>query len=135
MSFLACASAIKARWASNWPHTATAYDNSTFSPGTNASWVRLTVRSGNAAQVTLGVPSRDRHAGVVIAQIFVPFLQGEDRARWLADRAASVFRKVNLPVSGGEIVFGVPYPVSAETAGDDWFQMNVNCPYRFDVLS
>ena len=135
MSFLACASAIKARWATFWTHTSTAYDNAIFTPGINVSWVRLTVRSGNAAQVTLGPQSRDRHTGVVIAQIFVPFLQGEDRARWLADRAAAIFRKVNVPVSGGEIVFSVPYPVEAELSGDDWFQMNVNCPYRFDILS
>lgn len=135
MSFLGLAGAIKDRWVANWTHTQTAYDNVAFQDVAGTAWARLVVRDGDARQITLGKPNTvDRHAGVVMVQIFTPLLQGADRSRWLADRAAAIFRKVDMNVTGeGKATFAVPYLIASEQSGDDWWQTTVVCPYYYDL--
>lgn len=136
MSALAVISAVRSRWQAQWGSTTpTAHENQSYTPVAGVAWVRMSVRAAGAAQASLGRPSLDRHAGVVFLQIFVPLAQGYERAQWLADKAAAVFRKLSLAVMDGGMVFEVPYQVPAETAGDNWFQINVVCPYTFDVLT
>lgn len=134
MSFLGLASAIKARWVANWTYTQTAYDNVSFNDVPGTAWARLAIRDGDARQLTMGQLTIDRHAGVVMIQIFTPLLQGIDRSRWLADKAASIFRKVDMNVSGeGKATFAVPYLIASEQSGDDWWQTTVVCPYYYDL--
>lgn len=135
MSSLSVVLAVRTRWQAQWSHTPTAHENLTYTPVPGTAWVRLTIRAANAQQASLGQPSLDRHTGLVFLQIFTPLDQGQDRSQWLADRAAAVFRKTSLVVAAGEVVFGVPYQVVAETGGDNWHQINVVCPYTFDVLT
>ena len=136
MSLSTAIGAIKSRWVSQWGNTTpTAYENSIYNAVPGTSWVRLTVRPGASSQISLGAPSLDRHAGIVFVQIFTPLSQGAERSNWLADRAIPVFRKVNLNASDCSVTFHVPYSISAETGGDDWFQVNVLCPYTLDEVT
>lgn len=125
--------AIRARWAVQWgATTTTSYDNKPFTPTIGIAWVRLAIRDGDARQASIGPSSIDRHSGVVFVQIFAPLGQGEDRARWLADRAATVFRKVELAAGSSLVTFRVPSIAAIEPGGDDWWQVNVVCPYFYD---
>lgn len=134
MSFIALSSAIHARWQANWTYTATAYDNRPFTDTPGASWARISVRDGDARQVTIGPATMDRHAGVVMIQIFTPLFRGSEQNRWLADKAAQIFRKVSVPITNyGQVTFSVPYMVASEQSGDNWWQVTVVCPYAFDV--
>lgn len=135
MSALAVVTAVRSRWQAQWSHTSTAHENQAYTPVAGSAWVRLTVRPAGAQQASLGTPSLDRHSGIVFLQIFTPLDQGQDRSQWLADRAAAVFRKVDVAASPGSMVFGVPYQAVAETGGDNWHQINVVCPYTFDLLT
>ena len=135
MSASAINNAVKLRWTATWTHTLTAYDNEPYTPAANTPWVRLAVRDGNSKQISLGVPSLDRHAGIVFVQVFSPLGTGDSRARWLADKACGVFRKRDLDTTTGSMTFGVPYTVAAETPGDNWFQINVLCPFTADELT
>jgi hypothetical protein len=86
--------------------------------------------------VSLGAPKTlDRHVGVVFAQIFVPAGQGEERARWLADKASEIFRKLDVTAGTGKLTFRVPSIQAADQGGDDWWQINVVCPYQYDELT
>lgn len=137
MSFYLIGKAVTDRWTAQWSNTTpTAYENTPYSPAGDAPWVRVVVREGGASQVSLGFPQTlDRHTGIVYIQVFVPAGQGEDRARWLADRAAAVFRKVDVAASPGNLTFRVPYVYTADIAGDDWWQVNVACPFIFNGVT
>lgn len=135
MSFLDVSTGIRNRWGVSWSHTATAYENVPYNPVSGTAWTRLVIRDGLSSQASLGTPSIDRHAGLTYAQIFTPSGKGEERGRWLADKASTVFRKVNFRYGVSDITFGVPYVSYADVSGDDWFQINVVCPFTYDVLT
>lgn len=122
--------AVKARFAANWTHTSIAYGNDVFTPTVGTAWVRVTMLDGSGQQTSLGSTSLDRHAGVLVVQVFTPVGEGDDRARWLADQAAAIFRKVT--VSG--VLFQVP-GVTRVGRTETWLQMNVACPYQRDELT
>lgn len=136
MSFYTLTKAITDRWSSQWGNTTpTAHENTPFSPSGDSPWVRLAVRDGGATQVSLGPQSRDRHSGIVYVQVFVPARQGEERGRWLASKAAAVFRKVDVVATQGVATFRVPYVYSVDVGEEDWWQLNVVCPYTFDEVT
>lgn len=135
MSGSAVNNAVKLRWAGLWSHTPTAYDNEAYTPLPGTPWARLSIRDGAARQISLGRPSLDRMAGIVFIQIFAPLNAGDSKARWLADKACGVFRKLHVDTTTGYMTFGVPYAVPAETPGDNWFQINVLCPFTADELT
>ena len=137
MSFLSIYNAIRDKWVNEWSYTDSTFDNEVFTPG-NIPWVRLSIRDGDAQQISLGVPSLDRHAGVLFISIFVPINKGQEQARWLADKAGDIFIKNNITTDDGELVFGVPYLINSET--DDgidsgWWQVSTLCPFTHDRVT
>lgn len=138
--FLNAEKTIKQLWQAEWIGTPTFYDNDTATTTTdNSPWVRLSIREGLGSQISLGLPSLDRHSGVVFVNIFVPLNEGSERARWLADKVARVFRKKSINYGEGSLVFDVPYIIGADTDADDvntgWWQLTVLCPYTFDEVT
>lgn len=137
MSLYRVGKAVTDRWTAQWANTTrTAYENTSFTPVGDNPWVRLVIREGAASQISLGSPkSLDRHTGIVYVQVFTPKGQGEDRGRWLAEKACAVFRKVDVNASPGKLTFRVPYIYSVDATGDDWWQVNVVCPFTFDEVT
>ena len=130
MGSLEALQAIESRFTGAWTHTPFVFGNKSYDPNINQDWVRLTVLDGDGFQISLGVNSLDRHAGVVSIQIFTVVNQGEERSRWLVDKATEIFRKVSF--SG--LLFRVPN-VDRVGADGTWFQMNVDCPFQRDELT
>lgn len=114
--------------------TPVAWSNLDFSPPSAlSSWVRFSVLPGEAFHATAGAPGKNiiRHPGLIVVQVFVPFNSGSITAYDLADDVAGIFRNYH---SGG-IRCSAPWvtPVSP-SAGEGWFQVNVNIPFVRDEL-
>lgn len=130
MTFAAMHSAIEGRFATLWADKTVpvAYANVSFDPP-DRPWMRLTVVDGPAFQASLGPSPLNRYTGIVYVSIFVLKDSGERAARALADLVAPIFRQVSF--SG--LTFDVPYfrPVGPDGI---YYQGNLLCPYRFDVI-
>lgn len=102
------------------------------SPDDGSLWVRLSVRPGESEQRELGGATnavRQRTIGVVIAQVFAPIDVGDKSARDLAELIRAVFSRKR----DGMVQFRVP---SIQTIGrrDNWWQVNVTCPFYEDEV-
>lgn len=132
MGTLAAAAAVIARWASAWTQTPTAHGNVPFDPAAGTPWVRLSVIDGAGQQASVGAPQAvlERHAGVIVVQVFTPSGEGEGRARWLADQAAAVFRRQSF---SGVSCRTPSFARLGESGG--WFQVNVSIPYWYEQVT
>lgn len=145
MSFLYISKAIKQIWADGWnPTNGIAFwENEVIEQRpSNIPWLRISIRDGDAQQISLGKPSLDRHASVLFVQVFVPINEGVDRARWLADKVAAIFRKKSVNQGNGSLIFDVPYCIIANTLGEEtdivntgWWQITVLCPFTYDEVT
>ena len=123
----------------NWTATQIAWPNRDFTPPQKASWINVTIQSGDAAQIELGEYATHRHPGIVVVQVFVPANWGDKTALDLADQIAALFRRQRVSFDDeqnqvwGTIVFRSP---SVRTIGVDgaFFQVNVNIPFVRDYL-
>ena len=106
-----------------------AYDNAPFTPTDGVKWVRFTVLPGDSVQASIGVAKRFRTVGVAVAQIFLPIDRGDKDALALAETVKLAFRATT--VSG--VTFRTP---SLRRVGrtDNWYQINVNCPFYADEI-
>jgi len=109
----------------------TQYDNQTLDNPDNANWCRLTIKSGETMQVSIGSPSsqRERTRGVMIAQLFGPVGQGDGALRGIADSIKSAFRRV----TDSGVTFLTPSIEERGLFGDAW-QVNVICPFYADNI-
>lgn len=121
---------VKGIW-STWTLTQTAYENKKFVPVTRDPWCRLFISQGTSQIISLGVPSLDRHYGLVYVQVFVPMGESGERARFLADKAADMFRKV----STDGVTFNLPYTNVIGDNGEGWWLVNVAIPYSLDEVT
>ena len=130
---------IETRFATMWvtgspsvARTPISYETAPFTAPTNAPWVRLNIRTGEAQQASIGDPGNNwfRHAGAIIVQIFVPkagIPSAMRRALVLADHAAAIFRGQSFD----GIMCRAPY-ASDGTDDDPWFMLTVTIPYTRD---
>lgn len=127
---------IEARWKDQWvsaspsaERTVTGYDGFAFEPVKGASSVRLSIRDGEAGQMSFGDPSNNvsRSAGVVLIQIFAPGGQGTAAIRTLEDAAMAIFRNW----TSGTIRFGIPYSVG-RLDEPPFLVSTVACPFQRD---
>lgn len=132
MSYASERAAIEGRWDTQWTSTDTAYEGVKFtvpSPTTSSGWARLTIRSGEALQRTLGAPNANvhRHPGVIIVNLFTPSGSGTNAARALGDTAAAIFR--NAVFDG---VHCLAASVSVIGVDGPWLQTNITVPFFRD---
>lgn len=98
--------------------------------GNPVPWVRLSIRLGNASQITAGRKRRFRQRGAIIVQIFVPTGNGDGVAYRIADDVAAALRGVT--VSGVRMrATSAPQFVGPD---GQWWQANSNTPVDFDTI-
>ena len=109
----------------------TQYDNHDTPNPDNAKWCRLTIKTGETFQVSLGAPGsqRERTHGVVIAQLFGPLGDGDGDLRDIADAVRVAFRRV----TDTGVTFRTPSIHEQGLLGDSW-QINVVCPFYADDI-
>lgn len=134
MTFSVAVKDIESRFQSIWGSTTrwTTDGDVSFTPPTNAAWVRLNVRSSESEQVSLGNTPRFRHYGVIIFQVFVPITKqgfGARTAYSHADTIAGAFRNVNF---GSPVIYcRAPNAINIGER-DGWYQVNLEVPYYWD---
>jgi len=137
MSFDAERQAIESRFAANFTSLAAdriAYENVKFKQPTSGSWVRLTIRNGDARQASIANSPLNRYIGVIVVDVFVPEDTGTATARQLAESAAAVFRNVQFSVTGsGTITTRVPtiFPVGVQNG---WLQLSMSVAFYRDIV-
>jgi len=104
----------------------TAYDNASYKPEADKSWVRCTILDGETSQAS--VETR-RTIGLVIVQVFVPVNSGDAGARAMAKAVVDLVS--NSSISG--VRFKLPSVQPVGSNGGFW-QMNVNCPIWDDEI-
>jgi len=125
---------------SNWTTTQIAWPNKDFTPPSKASWLRVAIQSGDAAQIEFGSPgaATQRHPGIVLIQVFTPANWGDKTALDIGDQVAALFRRqrsdfTDLEGKHGSIVFRSPAVRSIGVDGA-YFQVNVSIPFVRDYL-
>ena len=91
--------AIESRFADNYSSTVIKYENVPFVQPDGASWVALTVLSGEGvpASIGTGIGSRlDRFSGIVQIDIYTVEDVGTKTARQLADTIGAIFDNVQF---------------------------------------
>ena len=114
-----------------------AHDNAPFTQPDDETWIRWSVLSGDSFAVSIGITPRHRHTGIAVAQVFAPAGKGTRDALILADRIKTKFRSTtdSTSVSGNSVVFKTPSISQIGRSGNQWWQINVSCPYYADEFS
>lgn len=110
--------------------TSIAWDDVSFIPPSNATWVRCTIKHFDGYQASIGSygANNQRRTGAVVIQIFAPQNKASEDARDKADLAITAF--TNGSVDG--ILF---LDVHAEEIGADshgYYQINVIANFQYD---
>lgn len=107
------------------------YDNAPFTEPEDATWVRWTIVPAQTSLVAIGGTSRRyRTVGLAVASIFVPVESGDALALRLADAVATAFRCV----TDTGVVFSSPSVIN-RGRDENWWQVNVECPFYADDLA
>lgn len=124
------ASAFNSAWGDD---IRVAWPNIIFEPRPDESWVRFTVITGEAQQVTTGCPGANvvRYQGIVDIQVFTPRGGGTATANAMADKAIAIFD--TLDIAGYHFNRGYKVNVAGNSK-DTFFQMNVRIPFQRDSL-
>lgn len=127
---------FEVKWAGETP---ICIDNVDFDPPIT-SWVKLEVWDGKSNKKSLGINSQLRRSfGTVFITIYTPINKGSRPARFLVDKVKSIFR--DLVVGGitfyeGDVTrIGEKYQsggVAKVSATDQWYQMAVSIPFKYD---
>lgn len=95
-------------------------------------WARLSVRPGEARQLTIGTGTSSRSfriPGIVAVQIFVSVTTGFDVIQDLADKIRIQFQGV----SAGGVLYRSPTQINVGRQGGFW-QVNMNIPFQTDII-
>ena len=106
------------------------HDNQKKERPSGSLWVRLSIRSGETSQVSMGASERYRTIGIVTVSIFVPIGTGMKRAHALTDKVVTAFRG-NTDTG---VVFRAPRQVTVGRT-EEWWQVNVIVPFYVDDLT
>ena len=112
----------------NWTYTGTVFENEKFIPVIGTPFCRVVVMQGQAQIMSIGPTSLDRFTGLLYVQIFVPLGEGDERPKFLADKAREMFRKKHI----GKIRFELPFDNVIGDNGEGWYLINVVVPYIVD---
>lgn len=113
----------------DWPNKR--FDPATgFTPATHTAWVRITIRTADARQASLGgTVHRWRRSGVVLVQVFIPEGKGAQPALAVADDVVASLQGLTL---NGMALRASRIDQPARTQ-DGWYQVNVTTPFIYDV--
>lgn len=113
------------------PELVTIYDNERKDTPTSPTkmWARCNIRLGESKQTSLGTSKVFRHRGALIVQTFNELERGTKEQNELVDRIRNAF----LSVTVDGVVWLTP---SHNTVGrtDNWWQVNVVCPFFADDI-
>ncbi|MEK9721874.1 MAG: phage tail terminator-like protein [Rhodospirillaceae bacterium] len=133
--FEAAHNAIRARFETNVEDALSIkvqYDNAPPVGQDDERWIRLSIQGGDSYAATLsgGTVSDFRRPGVMQAQLFAPLREGDGSLYSIADTIDGSFRSV----SAAGVTYLVPSvkPIG-RTSDGQWWQVNVNCPFYFDM--
>lgn len=131
MSYANAYNELRGRFNTLWGSTTPiAWPNAAFTTPL-VPWVRFTVRSGEANQLTFGASTNNfRHSGVIIIQVFTLLDTGEALALQHADQIASIFRNW----CGQSVRCRTPSVKDIGNDGEGWYQVNVVVPFQWDEL-
>jgi len=104
-----------------------------FTPGTHDAWARITILGGDAQIASAGSAGhrRWRYFGTVVVQVFAPLGAGANTALAVADDVARALR--GAATEGVTLNAAAIRPIGQD-AQEAWYQVNVETPYRFDLL-
>jgi hypothetical protein len=128
MSYALEEDAIRDRLVALWDTTAIAWPNVKYDPAPGESYIKVTVRHGEAFQSELGPEGNERVPGVVLLETYVPFGKGTQTVRTYSDSLAAIFRRVQVD----DMVFGTPTAREAATQETGWHRWIVECPFYRD---
>jgi hypothetical protein len=121
---------VQSLFESNWTHTEVAYSNNGYQPQAGVEFIRVGTQPTSSEQKTLGPQIIVRHTGLVFVQVFVPAIAGSMRGYWLVDQARQLLEKRKID----GVWFQVPYESTTGWVEEGWWQLNLWCPYYFDVV-
>ena len=136
MSFDSERATIESRFASQWvtgspasARTAVGYDGQAFTPPTGESSVRLSIRSGDAVNQSMGSPGSNviRQTGVVFVEVFTPGGRGSKAARDLVDLIKPIFTNWR----SGNLLFRT-MSVSPPIEDAPFYKLTVTFPFQRD---
>ena len=132
MSFAATQIAIEGRFeteVSTPQSLSVEWENTSFTPPSNAIWARPVVREGESFQADFGTTShRRRSPGVFFVSLFAPLGRGTKDVMALADIVADKFTNADL---GDGVTFLTAWPQRVGRQ-DNEFLVNVTCPFVAD---
>jgi hypothetical protein len=134
MSWSAIANIVRSRFKTQIADVeslVTQYDNQSLDNPDNEIWCRLTIKSGETTQESIGSPSsnRDRTSGVMIAQLFAPIGKGDGELKELADVIRAAFKRVTQD----GVTFKTP-SIYEQGIREGMWQINVVCPFYADDI-
>lgn len=130
--------AIEERLAANYSAVPIKYENLSFVPPTNTSWIALTILTGSAFQASLGTGNSSRltrFSGIIQIDIYTPEGVGTKSAKDIADVISAIYDNVQFSSgSSGTITCRVP---DYKTLGivDGWYHAVVSVAYQRSVFS
>jgi hypothetical protein len=129
MSFSSERASIESRFQTLWASaTDLVFENVAYTPAQGTPYTRLSIKNGDTQRITIGT-RQHRAAGLIVAQIFVPFGGGSDAARTLADTAAAIFRDQTFD---GILCRSSSIQIVGQSG--DWFQVNVSTAFQRDEI-
>jgi hypothetical protein len=127
------ANTIRTRWYTNiesGESIPTVYDNAPADDQSDSStWARVRILWGETLMPALGQQKTFRTVGRLLAQLYVPVENGDKAALELADSIRADFRAV----TDTGVTFKSP-SVSAVGREDNWWRVDVSCPFYTDEL-
>ena len=105
-----------------------------FNPAMHQGWARIGVQGGEQLQASIGGTSnrRWRQVGNILVQVFTPTDEGANTALAIADDVGTALR--GITISG--VVFKASSVVPVGREGDDpYYQVNINTPFRYDLMA
>ena len=112
-----------------WGGLPIAYDNVDFDSQQHKEWVRVVVVDGDRFNAGLGGQCV-RHTGLAVIQVFTEQNTGSKGARDHASQVADLYENSEVE--------GVVYLAAAVTRvghANDFYQLNVQVPFRYDTLT
>lgn len=134
MNLTTATAAIRSYFEAEWANEAKlVFDDQTYVPQGDTTFVRLNIRHSMGDQKTMGAPGNNRHQleGGITVQIFTP--QGDNlvAASPLADKAAGIFRGKSTQ----GIIFYEVFPREVGPDGRGFYQTHVNARFRYDLFA
>ena len=131
---------FKTGMGSSRPNVVIAWPNIEFDPNTdfdrsaNEAWARISLRTADSTQITVGTTGgrRFRTIGLVLVEVFAPLGLGQDTALAVADDVAASLR--GITTSSNVVRLGAS-SIEPEGREETYYQVNITTPFEFDLTA